>query len=273
MIVGFPQNITVNAANATLGNIDDNNAGFGGNITLNSSLTIASASVNNALTFSGNILHGSGTNSVTLSGPGNVVFLGNATYQGSTTVNGGYFTVGATGSLPATTTLNINNASTVELDNPAQNLAGLNGSALSTLNLFNGSGAALTVGGGSFAGTINDNATGASLVKNTTGTLYLTGANTYYGSTMVTAGALLYGSMNSVSTDAGPNSIRIGTSGAVGLESSGLPSLLPYLTSGTASNGTLVVTPATSADAVNLTANFSAISAWVPWTARRIRAF
>ncbi len=43
----FPQNITVNAANATLGNIDDNSAGFGGNITLNSSLTISSASVNN----------------------------------------------------------------------------------------------------------------------------------------------------------------------------------------------------------------------------------
>ncbi len=250
----FPQNITVGAANATLGNIDDNNAGFGGNVTLNNSLTISSASVTNALTFSGNIVHGSGTNSMTLTGPGNVVFLGNATYLGATTINGGCLTVGATGSLPSTTTLNINNGSAVTLSNPAQTLAGLNGSPGSTLVLAYGNGATLTVGGGSFAGTINDNQNVANLVKNTTGTLYLTGQNTYYGSTTVTAGALLYGSMNSVSTDAGLNSITIGTSGAVGLETSGLPSLLPYLTSGTSSTGTLVVTPATSADAVNLAA-------------------
>ena len=124
----------------------------------------------------------------------------------------------------------------------------------STLVLAYANGATLTVGGGSFAGTINDNQNVANLVKNTTGTLYLTGANTYYGSTTVTAGALLYGSTNSVSTVAGLNSITVGTSGAVGLEASGLPSLLPYLTSGTASTGTLVVTPATSADAVNLAA-------------------
>ena len=133
----FPQNISVNALNATLGNIDDNNAGFGGNITLNSSLTISSQSVSpaNALTFAGNIVHGSGTNSVTLTGPGNVVFLGNATYLGSTTINGGCLTVGATGSLPATTSLNINNGSTVTLSNTAQTLAGLNGSPGSTLVL------------------------------------------------------------------------------------------------------------------------------------------
>ena len=253
----FPQNIVVNAASATLGNLTDDNAGFGGNVTLNSSLTIASASVtNDALTFSGNIVHGSGTNSVTLAGPGNVVFLGNATYQGATTINGGNLTVGATGSLPSTTTLNINNGlSTVTLSNTAQTLAGLNGVPGSTLVLAYANGATLTVGGGSFAGTINDNQNIANLVKNTTGTLYLTGANTYYGSTTVTAGALLYGSTNSVSTDAGLNSITIGTSGAVGLEASGLPSLLPYLTSGTSSTGTLVVTMATSADAVNLAAN------------------
>ena len=186
----FPQNIVVNAASATLGNLTDDNAGFGGNVTLNSSLTIASASVtNDALTFSGNIVHGSGTNSVTLAGPGNVVFLGNATYQGATTINGGNLTVGATGSLPSTTTLNINNGlSTVTLSNTAQTLAGLNGVPGSTLVLAYANGATLTVGGGSFAGTINDNQNIANLVKNTSGTLYLTGANAYYGSTTVTAG-------------------------------------------------------------------------------------
>ena len=68
----FAQNITVNASNATLGNLTDDGAGFSGNITLNSSLTISSQSQSpgNVLTFAGNILHGSGTNSVTLTGPG-----------------------------------------------------------------------------------------------------------------------------------------------------------------------------------------------------------
>ena len=186
----FPQNITVNAANAALGSADDSNSVFAGNVTLNSSLTISSQSVSpgNALTFSGNIVHGSGTNSLTLTGPGNVVFQGNETYQGATTINNGNLTVGATGSLPSTTTLNINNGlSTVTLSNTAQTLAGLNGSPGSTLLLAYGGGATLTVGSGSFAGTINDEANAANLVKNTTGILYLTGPNSYYGSTTVTA--------------------------------------------------------------------------------------
>ena len=136
------------------------------------------------------------------------------------------------------------------LDNPAQALAGLNGSAASTLNLSYSGGTTLTVGGGSFAGAIIDpTQSGANLVKNTTGILYLTGANAYYGSTTVNGGALLYGSLSSVSTAAGFTSITVSTSGAVGLEASGLPSLLPYISA--ASNGTLVVTPATAGDTVN----------------------
>ncbi len=78
--------------------------------------------------------------------------------------------------------------STVTFSNTAQTLAGLNGSVGSTLALAYGGGATLTVGSGSFAGSITDpNQGGANLVKTTTGTLYLTGANTYYGLTTVTA--------------------------------------------------------------------------------------
>ena len=221
-------------------------------------LTISSASIANDLTFYGTITGTGAASSVTLAGPGNVVFLGNASYSGATVVNAGSLTVGQTGSLPAATTLDINGTSTVTLSNSAQALAGLNGSAASTLALSynaNSNATTLTIGSGSYAGAITDptNA-GASLVKTTTGTLYLSGANSYYGTTTVTAGALLYGSSSSISTVAGVGSITVGASGAVGLLASGLPGLLPYISGGSASNGTLVVTPATSADAVNFAA-------------------
>ncbi len=67
--------------------------------------------------------------------------------------------------------------------------------------------------------------------------------------------------------------ITVSTSGAVGLESSGLGGLLPILTSGSASTGTLVVTPATSADAVNLTTNSLSYLSLGAWMVRRIREF
>ena len=224
----FSQNITVNAANATLGNLTDDGAGFGGNITLNSSLTISSQSVSpgNTLTFSGNILHGSGTNSVTLTGPGNVVFLGNSTYQGATTINAGSLTVGQTGSLPASTTLNINGTSTVTLLNPAQTLAGLNGSAASTLALSYSGGTTLTVGSGSFAGAIIDpTQSGANLVKNTDRDPVSQSARTPTTATrLVTAGVLLYGSAGSIFHGGRPNSITVTTSAAVGLLTSGIAS-------------------------------------------------
>ena len=174
-------------------------------ISLNSPLTIASASVVNTLTFGGGILNSSGTaNSVTLAGPGNVAFNGVSTYSGSTTINAGALSVGATGALPNGNALTLNGASSVTFANSAQTLSALNGSASSALN-FNGGGTTLTLGGGTFAGAINDNTpSGSSLVKNTTGLLVLSGPNGLVGTTTVNAGALLFGSVASVPTYNGP---------------------------------------------------------------------
>ena len=148
----------------------------------------------------------------------------------------------------------------------------MNGVPGSTLVLAYANGATLTVGGGSFAGTINDNQNIANLVKNTSGTLYLTGANAYYGSTTVTAGALLYGSMNSVSTVAGhelDHDRDLRGRGAGG-ERPAQPAALPHQRHGLHRHAGR--DPATSADAVNLARILSAISAWARWTARRIPA-
>ena len=120
-----------------------------------------------------------------LTGPGNVAFNGANTYSGPTTVNAGSLTVGATGSLPNNNALTINGTSKRHVLNSAQTLSTLNGPASSTLN-FSGPGTTLTLGGGTFAGTINDNTpSGSNLVKSTTGLLVLSGPNGMVGSTTV----------------------------------------------------------------------------------------
>lgn len=71
---------------------------------------------------------------------------------------------------------------------------GLGGSSLG--------GGTLTVGAGNFSGVIEDGAfgTGGTLVKNTTGTLVLSGANTYTGGTLINEGTLQAGMVNTLSS-------------------------------------------------------------------------
>ena len=141
---------TASSTPASIGNLTGDNAAFNGPITLNNSLAIASqSSGGNTLTVA-SILNGSGTNSVTLSGPGNVLFSGSNTYNGNTTVNGGSLTVGSGSSLPATT-LTVNGTSTVTLQDSSgtQPLAVLNGSPSASINLSGGL-EDLVVGSGSY---------------------------------------------------------------------------------------------------------------------------
>jgi autotransporter-associated beta strand protein len=80
----------------------------------------------------------------------------------------------------------------LELRNYNETIATLNGSAAGTVGLGSGT---LTVSDGTFAGTILDGAfgTGGKLVKNGAGTLTLTGANSYTGTTTVNDGTLQIG--------------------------------------------------------------------------------
>jgi|CZKQ01.1.fsa_nt_gi outer membrane autotransporter protein len=76
-----------------------------------------------------------------------------------------------------------------------------------TIGTLNGSGSVdlsstgiLTVGAGNFSGIMKDNLTPGELVKNTAGTLILTGNNTYTGGTTINGGVLAVGNINALGT-------------------------------------------------------------------------
>ncbi|MBN8460812.1 MAG: autotransporter-associated beta strand repeat-containing protein [Verrucomicrobia bacterium] len=94
-----------------------------------------------------------------------------------------------TNPLATSSELNLSNNGSLNFGDVTQTVAKLDGTAGTTVKLFNSS---LTVNGSdnsSFAGVINGS--GGSLIKNGSGTLTLSGANTYSGGTMVSAGTLI----------------------------------------------------------------------------------
>jgi fibronectin-binding autotransporter adhesin len=114
------------------------------------------------------------------------------TYTGLTTVNSGAtLTVAGSGALAATGS-GLNANGTVVFNQLNQTLAALNGNGTGILRLSNVSGTALTVNGGTFAGSIQNGvgATGRLIVDN--GTFTLSGTNnTYTGGTTVNSSGIL----------------------------------------------------------------------------------
>ncbi len=180
-----------------------------GNITANGSTTLnvlnAAAASLTPITFSGNLL-----------GSGNINYQNTnvataASFLRMTGNNSGYtgtFTLGATagwrtlrlqsataGSAAATWAVNAGNI--LQVDGVAVNLGTLNGAGTVT-NSHAANVASITVDAGNFGGVISNGAPEMSLTKNGTGTLTLTGANSYTGATTVSGGTLLVstGSLN-----------------------------------------------------------------------------
>ncbi|HEX8916525.1 MAG TPA: autotransporter-associated beta strand repeat-containing protein [Humisphaera sp.] len=150
----------------------------------------------------GGVITGSG--SLTYAGPGVLSLTNDHTYTGSTTVTGGILrlrtTVGASVWLPQGTDLTVASGGTFDMATFSQTVGSLAGagnvvaSATST--------ATLTVGGPTatpnnnsttFSGAIQSTAAGVTslgLTKRGTGTLTLSGANQYTGTTTINAGKL-----------------------------------------------------------------------------------
>jgi autotransporter-associated beta strand protein len=194
----------VNVASGATFNLNSNSDTIGslagaGSVTLGSATLTAGADATST-TFSGVV---SGTGNLTKTGAGNLTLSGANTYSGATTISGGILNISADsnlGTAPGAVTAN-----KLTLDNGT-----LQTTATMTLNSNRGvtlgaSGGTLDVNpittltyGGIIAGS-------GSLTKADTGTLLLSGANTYTGATNVNAGTLQLGAANSISSSSAVN--------------------------------------------------------------------
>lgn len=208
-LAGFNQSLAgiVKGANtATIGN---------SSTTADSTLTISGTSIwagviQNAL--------GAGTRKVnlTVSGGGALTLSAANTYTGTTTINAGTLALTGSGAISASSDVSLSNPAAIfdlttsTLATPSfSSLAGVAGSAL---NLGSRS---IVVGAGNtsttFAGAMNGT---GSLTKQGTGTMILSGANTYSGATTVSAGTLQIGD-GSTGTIASISSAAVGASGTL----------------------------------------------------------
>ncbi|MEQ1859482.1 MAG: autotransporter-associated beta strand repeat-containing protein [Chthoniobacteraceae bacterium] len=179
--------LDLNGNNATIGALSGGGA-LGGNVTLGSAtLTVGDAT---STTYGGGISGAGG--SIIKQGTGTLTLTNSSTYTGSTTINLGAIRSGTNDALPVTTALTLANAASVllDLDGFIQTVGSLAGGGGAGGMVALGSGT-LTVGDSthtSFAGTISG--TGGSIIKQGSGTLTLSGANTYSGTTTINAGTL-----------------------------------------------------------------------------------
>ncbi|MHA3772452.1 beta strand repeat-containing protein [Verrucomicrobiota bacterium sgz303538] len=168
------------------------------NVSLNTTVSPAAVTVNNntrsySIGGTGKI---SGAAALTKSGNGTLTLAntGGNDYAGGTTINGGTLKLGATNALPTAGSVSISTSATLDLGGFAGQVGALTG----TGRVINSgtSAAALTVANSEnieFGGTIIDGASPTALTKSGTGTLTLTGSNTYTGGTTISSGKLALG--------------------------------------------------------------------------------
>ncbi len=121
----------------------------------------------------------------TKSGNGTLILSGANTYTGGTTVSGGTLQLdGGDNRLATTGDVAVSSGAALDLNDRNQQVAALIGAGSV---LLGDGGEALTVGSGSFSGVLSED---GALVKAGTGTLVLSGANTFTGGTTVSGGTL-----------------------------------------------------------------------------------
>jgi autotransporter-associated beta strand protein len=209
----------------------------------NSTLSIGgdnnSASYN---TYSGAMQDGTGVLSITKVGTGAQILSGSCTYSGNTTINNGQLQVSASAASPNSTFVVNTNGGLLFQTDSAFSIGGLSGGG--NVDLVNGgSPISLAVGGNNastaYSGVLSDDNAGSTLTKAGTGTLTLSGANTYTGLTTVSNGVLVIspnyvaggnftvneGAVLGVSDNTAPTSAQIGTL-VNGISGSGSSTLL-----------------------------------------------
>jgi len=152
----------------------------------------------------------SGSNGVTKSGDGLLVFNGSTkTYTGTTTITAGTLRLDSSNVIASTSALNVGAGGTFELNwSVNQTLGSLAGSG--SVNIR---GNTLTVGDSTsttFSGVLSDSGSYGTLVKQGSGTLTLSGANTYTGPTTINAGALVVANSSALGTSTYGNTVASG---------------------------------------------------------------
>ncbi|MEK0436301.1 MAG: Heme/hemopexin-binding protein, partial [Pseudomonadota bacterium] len=201
--------LDVNGKTDTIGSISGGGAS-GGNITLESGSGTGALTVNQFTNgdYAGVI---SGNGSFTKSSYGVLRLTSANTYTGATAVTGGDLIVMVNNGIP-NTALSLTGTARLLLlqDGLSLNVGTLSGESGALAWLYPNS--TLTINQASdatFAGTIKDNTSG-SVVKTGSGTLTLTGTNTYQGSTTVSAGTLSLSGTNNAITSSIAMSIASG---------------------------------------------------------------
>ena len=173
----------------TVGSLQGGNAATG-NINLGANnLTVGTNNLTTSA-YAGNI---SGSGNLTKVGTGSLTLSGPSTYTGNTTIISGSVQVTVANALPTATTLFVNSPGTFDLNGCATTLSGLAGNGTVT-----DSGAPITLtlnstGSQAFNGLVSGS---LGLAETGSGTLTLSGNNSYTGPTSVSGGVL------SVSSDA-----------------------------------------------------------------------
>ncbi len=185
---------------------------FNGNVNLGAGAKSYALSINGANTVSvAGVIANGGTSagSLTYAGTGTLTLSGANTYTGATNINSGTLLFGASNVLSASTALSIASGATVDLGwGHSATVASLAGAG--TLDLKGGP---FTVGDATnttFSGTIIDSGGYGNFVKQGSGTLTLSGANTFNGVTTINAGALNLQSNTALGTSTSGNTIASG---------------------------------------------------------------
>lgn len=219
-----------NANNAVFGNttLGSYTITLGANITAQSmsfnlsTYTIASSA--NTLTLSsGNVTVASGVNATinqAISGSGGFTKLGVGTltlgganaYSGATTISAGTLRLSLGTAIPDSSAVSANAGATFDLNNNNETIGSLSGAG--TVNLGSG---LLTTGGLNTSTTHSGviGGAGGSLTKTGTGTLTLSGANTYTGGTTISAGTFALGASDRLA-DTGSVNVASGATFSLG---------------------------------------------------------
>ena len=217
----------------TIASLDGGGA-VGGNVALGSAqLTVGGGSFVGAISGTGGSLRKVGSDTLTLSGTN--------TYTGATIIEGGTLRAGSTGALPSATSVTLANAAGVLLDlgGYSQTIAALSGGGPSGGNVALG-GRTLTVGSGSFAGSLYG--TGGSLWKVGSGTLTLYGTNTYTGATIIDGGTLRTGADGALPA---ATAVTLANSSGALLDLDGYSQTIATLYGGGAAGGNIALGSAT----------------------------